>query len=195
MPKQPRVVIPGLPHHITHRSNRGEDVFVEAVDRELYLRLLRKYATRSGVRVAAYCLMTNHVHLVVIPKNSKSLGEAIGTTHGHFASLFNEKYRTQGHLWHSRFFSCVLDEAHFWNAIRYVELNPVRAGLSRRAEDYPWSSARAHCEKRPDWSAWLAHGNDLGVDDQLRKHTRLGLPCGLPKGAAPSLRQQRQLMR
>ena len=138
-------------------------------------------------------LETTHVHLIAVPDNKGSFAEAIGTTHSQYAMAFNERYKTQGHLWHSRFFSCVLDEVHFWNAIRYVELNPVRAGLVARAQDYPWSSARVHCGyiessilsgqlilTRPnaEWSTWLEQGNASGVDDELRRQTLSGLPYG-----------------
>jgi putative transposase len=196
MPRNARVVIPGLPHRITHRTNGGEKVFLNDEDRQTYLRLLRKYAESSDVEIRAYCLMTKHIHLIAIPGDVDSFAEAIGVTHGQYATLFNDRHTSEGHLWHSRFFSCVLDEFHYWNAIRYVELNPVRAGFAARAEDYPWSSAPTHCGhgKSPlfsfpsvtpacpvlDWSNWLAQGNASGVDDQLRQRTLSGIPCGSP---------------
>ena len=193
MPRRSRVVIPGLPHHITHRSNRGEIVFRTDEDCEIYLRLLHKYALRYGIDIYAYCLMSNHIHLVAVPEEESSFAQAIGSTHGQYATIFNERHEMAGHLWHSRYFSCVLDESHFWNAIRYVELNPVRAGIMPRAEDYLWSSAHAHCrciwtpllskmDASPpgaaSWSSWLAERNHVGIDDRLRRRTISGLPCG-----------------
>jgi putative transposase len=144
------------------------------------------------VRISAYCLMTNHIHLIGVPAGEDALADVIGTAHGQYATLFNARHAMEGHLWHSRYFSCVLDESHFWNAIRYVELNPVRAGLVWRAEDYPWSSAPFHCGRarsrllsklaapqgNANWSAWLAERGDSQFDGYLRRRTLSGLPCG-----------------
>jgi len=187
MPKPARVVIPGLPHHITHRGNRRFEIFKQSADCEMYLRLLRKHSERNGVTFEGYSLMPNHVHLVAIPEREDSLSDMIQEAHGTYASLFNAKYSLTGHTWEGRFFSCALDPAYFWNALRYVELNPVRSGLVARAEFYRWSSAAAHCGLRrdplisrsmPDWSRWLADGNSKKVDDYIRDQTLAGHPCG-----------------
>jgi putative transposase len=167
-------------------------MFLDDEDRQVYLRLLHKYAERYGVQISAYCLMTNHIHLIAIPAEDEAFANAIGTAHGQYATLFNTRHEIGGHLWHSRYFSCVLDESHFWNAIRYVELNPVRAGLARRAEDYPWSSAPFHCGRvrsrlvselippkgSANWSSWLSEGSGSRFNSRLRQRTLAGLPCG-----------------
>src|SRR5215510_12113960 len=181
MSKPDRVVVPGLPHHITHRGNRREEIFREADDYQTYLRLLRKAIERHSVLLWSYSLMPNHVHLVAVPERQESLGKAMRWAHGNYAGYFNARYGTVGHLWEGRFRSSVMDEHHLFNGIRYVERNPVRAGLVQRAEDYSWSSAAARCGLRSDtlisndlpflgriedWSGWLS-----GVESQeeLRK--------------------------
>ena len=193
MPRIARVVVPGLPHHVTQRGNRRADVFVDEADRHRYLALLEKYAARDELDVWAYCLMTNHIHLVVVPHTKESLGRCLRDVHQAYASYFNRKSAEIGHLWQGRFFSCAMDESHAWAAVRYVELNPVRARMVAWAEQHPWSSAPAHCAGAnpgllsddfpprgliADWSAWLARGLDDAAADSVRRHTRTGRPCG-----------------
>ena len=129
MPRMARVVIPGCPHHLTQRGNRREDVFFTAADRQRYLELLAEYAEKHGLAVQAYCLMTNHVHLVVVPRAEASLGAALKPVHMRYAQHVNWTQHIGGRLWQGRFFSCPLDEEHLWAAVRYVECNPVRAGM------------------------------------------------------------------
>ena len=193
MPRHGRVVVSGLPHHITHRGNRRSDIFKNMEDRQIDLRLLRKHAEQEGLKIWAYALMSNHVHLVAVPECEESLAATLRSAHGTYATHFNGHYETVGHLWQGRFYSCVLDDTHTWNAVRYVERNPVRAGLVRRAEDYRWSSASAHCglTTQPlltndflaqsgiqDWSAWLAESNPEVIDCRIRRRTFTGYPCG-----------------
>jgi putative transposase len=141
-----------------------------------------------------YCLMTNHVHLICIPSLARTLALVFKPVHTRYVQYINWQQRICGRLWQGRFFSCPLDEYHLWAAIRYVERNPVRAGIVRRAEDYPWSSAAAHCGLRDDpllcslpeprpaattnWSAWLADTDDERILAKLRLHTRTGRPVG-----------------
>jgi len=139
-----RVVVPGLPHHVTQRGNNRQAVFVDDDDRRLYVSLLRERATDARLRILAYCLMPNHVHLIVVPEAHDSLAKAMGRTHLHFTQWFNHRHAASGHLWQNRFYSCPLDEAHGDRAFLYVEHNPVRAKLVRYPWDYAWSSAEAH---------------------------------------------------
>jgi len=194
MPRIARVIVPGLPHHITQRGNRRGDVFFGDDDRQRYLQLLFGYSTRRGLRILAYCLMTNHVHLVCIPMYADSLAAVFKPVHTRFCQRINRKLGIGGRLWQGRFFSCPLDESHLWAAIRYVERNPVRASMVRKAEEFPWSSAAAHCsqrndpllsplpEPRPatsaDWSGWLAGADETTTLAKLRFHTRTGRPIG-----------------
>ena len=191
MPRIARVVVPGLPHHITQRGNRRADVFFDDHDRRRYLFLLGRYAERHGLAIWAYCLMTNHVHFVVVPATEGSLGRAFRDAHQAYAAWLNRKMRESGHLWQGRFFSCVLDDPHVWACVRYVERNPVRAGLVGRAEDWPWSSAAAHCGHRedpllspvqmpwpvPDWPEYL-RDEDAAATAVIRRRTSTGRPCG-----------------
>jgi len=173
---------------------------------------LRQNARKHEVRIWAYALMPNHVHLVAVPATASSMAVALRNAHSAYALYFNRKHGAAGHLWQGRYFSCVLDHFHFWAAVRYVERNPVRAALVARAEDYPWSSAAAHCDLRQDlllsgdlppaigirnWSAWLS-GCDERAEESIRKTTAAGRPCGsdefvidLEKRLARRLRQVR----
>ena len=193
MAKLARIVVAGMPHHITHRGNRKCVLFWDESDRKTYLRILLDQLIKTGLRIWAYALMTNHVHFVAVPKAEETLGVFFRNVDGTYAEYFNTKYDQVGHLWGERFKSSVLDEPYLWNAIRYVERNPVRAGMVERAEDYDWSSAAAHCGLREDsllssdlpllgqvedWATWLS--GDLSAQEMevLRGRTHSGRPCG-----------------
>lgn len=196
MPRLARNVHAGVPHHITQRGNRRADVFFTDEDRETFLRWLGEYAEACAVEILAYCLMTNHVHLIAVPADAEGLHRMLKPLHMRYAQRVNRAQGWRGHLWQGRFFSSALDEAYMWAAIRYVERNPVRAGMVRKAERYRWSSAGAHCGSGADpvltrtaawrrrlagigdWSAWLADGDDPERLAVLRRNTDKGLPCG-----------------
>ena len=145
-----RVVVPGLPHHVTQRGNRRERIFFEDGDYALYRDWLGQSCRRFGVEVWAYCQMPNHVHLILTPGDGERLALALSRTHRLYAGFVNARARQTGHLFQGRFGSVALDEDHLMNAARYVALNPVRAGLAPRAEDWPHSSVRAHLAGRDD---------------------------------------------
>ena len=147
-----RIVIPEVPRHITQRGNNRQDVFFTDDDRRLYLTLLKEQSQHFGVSILAYCLMTNHVHLVAIPQRRTSLALAIGRTHWLYTQAINRLHRRSGHLWQNRFFSCALDGDHLLHGVCYAERNPVRARprMTRVAWRYPWSSAAAHVGERDD---------------------------------------------
>ena len=196
MPRVARTVFAGLPHHVTQRGNRRETVFFVDEDRVCYLTWLKEYADKHKIEIIAYCLMTNHVHLVVVPFAEESLHKVLRPLHMRYAQKINREHEWDGHLWQGRFFSSPLDEAYMWAAVRYVERNPVRAGMVRRAEDYDWSSAAGHCRLKQDmiltcssrwteefggienWSNWLTEGDDLQKVEVLRRNIKKGLPCG-----------------
>lgn len=144
MPRMPRAVIPGYPHHVTQRGVRSLPIFRDDNDRQFYLRYLKEQATRFRLDILAWCLMTNHVHLVVLPHRPDSLARGIGEAHRRYTRRVNLSENVRGHLFQERFHSCALDERHLMAAARYVEMNPVKANLCPRAEDWPWSSARFH---------------------------------------------------
>jgi putative transposase len=183
-------VIPGLPHHVTQRGNRRQQTFFAREDYERYLRLMARACASCGVEIWAWCLMPNHVHLVAVPPTEDALRQAIGDAHQRYTLHVNQREEWQGHLWQGRFASYVMDERYLRAAVRYVELNPVRAGLTAFAEQYPWSSARAHVEGRddvlvqvapmlervPDWRAFLGEAADAAVE--IRLHQSSGRPLG-----------------
>ncbi|RPJ86929.1 MAG: transposase [Acidobacteria bacterium] len=192
MPRRPRVVLPGFPHHVTHRGNRKEPIFLDDYDRLFYLSKLAKYTCQYEVPLYGYGLMTTHVHHVAVPPTEESLSCCLHDLHGTYADHFNNKYGLTGHLFEERFYACALDEAHLWNAVRYVEQNPVRAGLVRVPEDYRWSSAQGHCGLRedrllsqdfpprgvvPNWREWLSANLTEKELEQIRNATRKGIPC------------------
>ena len=197
MPRLARVVIPGCPHHLTQRGNRREDVFFVAADRQRYLDLLAEYAEKHGLAVQAYCLMTNHVHLVAVPRAAAALAGALKPLHTRYTQHVNWTRGVSGRLWQGRFFSCPLDDEHLRAAVRYVERNPVRAGMVDWAEDYRWSSAAAHCGLRADdvlsdpcgltseltpdrWRQWLREPWEAEDEmiARLRQCTHTGRPAG-----------------
>jgi len=193
VPRMARVVVPGVPHHITQRGNRRADVFFVRSDYRRYLRLLGEYAGERGLDILAYCLMTNHVHLVAVPAEAVSLAAVLKPVHLRYAQHVNRSQEFTGRVWQGRFYSCPLDVAHTAEAIRYVECNPVRAGLEPRAVNYEWSSAAAHAGLRrdrllapgidkwvpvDDWSYWLGAAEPDDFLGQVRLHTRTGRPLG-----------------
>lgn len=193
MSRKARVVVPGVPHHITQRSIRGCDVFRDLADRELYAKLIIESCRLYQILIRAYCWMTNHIHIIAVPLLPDSFAKAFRRAHSVYARVFNKKYGLRGYLWQDRFYSAPLDESHFWNAVRYVERNPVRVALVTNAEDYLWSSALSHCSGRPDalldtdwpmegwttdWSEWLKIPNETSIDKLIRERTFSGLPIG-----------------
>lgn len=150
MARLARVVIPGMPHHITQRGNRRQPTFFRDADFTAYLELMATWCEKQAVQVWAYCLMPNHVHLIAVPKRADGLRRAIGEAHRRYTRYVNFREGWRGHLWQGRFASYVLDESHLLAAARYVELNPVRAGLATAPSDYRWSSAWAHLKGKDD---------------------------------------------
>jgi putative transposase len=144
MARLPRVVIPGIPHHITQRGNGRQQTFFEEADYALYLDLLAGAAERAQAKIWAYCLMPNHVHIILVPSDEHGLSRTFGELHRRYTGYINARRRTTGHLWQGRFGSVAMDEEHLYHALRYVSLNPVRARMVSNAEDWRWSSVRAH---------------------------------------------------
>ncbi|HLW93147.1 MAG TPA: transposase [Roseiarcus sp.] len=139
-----RFVAPGLPHHVTQRGNRRQTVFFSDADYELYRDLLASQCRKHGVAVWSYCLMPNHVHLILVPTRAEAMGRALGEAHRRYSAAINARLRVTGHLFQARYGSAAMDEDHLMAAARYVALNPVRARLVGRAQDWRWSSVRAH---------------------------------------------------
>ncbi len=187
-----RIVVPGHPHHIIHRGNRREKVFLNDSDKQTYIHYLEKYSKKEGVEFWAYCLMDNHVHFIAVPKEEDSFGKGFKEAHKHYTRMINFRENRRGHLWEGRFKSCVLSEKHLYAAMRYVERNPVRAGIVKKPEDYPWSSAKAHIRKKknlflsdnfvikeiPDWQNYLAEEKSKIDESLFVRHADSGRPLG-----------------
>ena len=193
MARLPRVVLPGIPHHVTQRGNGRQRTFFEEGDYALYLDLLADAARRAQAEVWAYCLMPNHVHIVLTPSDQDGLARTFGELHRRYTGYVNARRRTTGHLWQSRFGSVAMDEPHFVTALRYVALNPVRARLVGRAQDWRWSSTAAllagaddhvvrvapALERVGDFAAFLAQEFDEALTyAALRKAESIGRPVG-----------------
>jgi len=197
MPRFPRVVAIGLPHHVTQRGNARRTVFETDADRFVYLDLLQANCLLYHLSVLGFCLMSNHVHLVVVPERSESLGTAFRYAHCRYASYLNARQNATGHVWQGRYYSCPLDTTHLWVALRYIERNPVRAGLAPAPDRYRWSSAAAHCGhavaqlplplddalwsaswNTASWSEFLKQAGSAEDTEMLRTHTHTGRPLG-----------------
>lgn len=144
MPRIARVVAKNYPHHVTQRGNYKQPVFEDEQNYELYLQWLEQYSQKNHLDIWAYCLMKNYVHFVCVPRKDDALAKTFNMLHMRYSQYFNKKNNRTGHLWQGRFYSCILDERHVYAAVRYIENNPVRAGLVKQSEDYRWSSAKAH---------------------------------------------------
>ena len=217
MPRLARTVFANVPHHLTQRGNRREDVFFDDEDYQTYLEWLQYYCKEHQLEILAYCLMTNHIHLVAVPGTEESLQQVLKPLHMRYAQRINKRNKWKGHFWQGRYFSSPMDERYMWSAIRYVERNPVRARMVRKAEHYPWSSAAGHCRLTDDtvlstqakwenltdqidnWSLWLTEGDEGHDLSIIRRNIEKGLPCGteqfikkLEKLSGRSLRFQPQ---
>jgi putative transposase len=193
MARLPRLVLPGIAHHVTQRGNGRQMTFFEEGDYALYLDLFAQAAERAQCAVWAYCLMPNHVHAIIVPSDEDGLRRTFGDLHRRYTGYINARARQTGHLWQGRFGSVAMDETHLFHALRYVSLNPVRAKLVPKAEDWRWSSVRAHLAAKDDALVTVAPGLDragdfaafLGEDfDEtadflsLRKAELIGRPIG-----------------
>jgi putative transposase len=192
MARMARVVAAGVPHHVTQRGNRRQKVFFDDGDYAAYRDLLAESCRAADVAVWAYCLMPNHVHLILVPSDRDGLRAALGEAHRRYTRMVNVRKGWRGYLWQGRFASFPMDEDYLYACARYVELNPVRAGLAARAQDWRWSSARAHLNGKDDglvkaaplrkrvkdWRAFLGEGLDDAARDALRASERTGRPLG-----------------
>ena len=182
----------GIPHHVTQRGNRRQPVFFREEDYPAYLHLLKEWCQKEHVEVWAYCLMPNHVHLIAVPEKATGLARAIGEAHRRYTRLINFREGWRGYLWQGRFASYPMADDHLLAAVRYVELNPVRAQMVKSPGEYRWSSAGAHLEGRDDelvsskplldrvgnWAEFLSRGNESWELDMIRGHLRTGRPMG-----------------
>ncbi len=191
MARMPGVVVAGYPHHITQCGNRRQQTFFCEDDYQIYLELMAEYTRESGTEVLAYCLMPNHVHLVMVPECEDGLRSSLAEAHRRYTRQINFREGWRGHLWQERFHSFPMDESYLLSTVRYVELNPVKAKICTMPQDWRWSSARAHLsgfddilvkvkpmlDRINDWSSYLSAGGST-EDELLAKHSRTGRPLG-----------------
>ncbi len=192
MARLARVVLPGHPHHIIQRGNRRQEVFFREEDYESYLGLLKEWSEKEQVEIWAYCLMPNHVHLIVKPDKTSNLSKAIGETHRRYTRQINFRENWRGYLWQGRFSSFPMDESWLLRAAAYVELNPVKAGMVKAPWDYRWSSVHAHLSGKDkdgivaakrllelvgDWKSYLTEAQGYGIEE-FERHERTGRPLG-----------------
>lgn len=192
MARLARAVFPGLPHHVTQRGNGRAQTFFLDSDYALYRELLREHCAAHRVAIWSWALMPNHVHLVLVPSESDGLRRALSRVHRIYAGEIHSRLKRTGHFWQGRFGCVAMDEEHLHCAFRYVALNPVRAGLAARAQDWPWSSARAQLglgedglteleplrERVPDFAALLGAAEDEEAAIRLRRAETIGRPIG-----------------
>ena len=194
MPRIARAVALDYPHHIIQRGNNRQKVFFAIDTRKKYLELVNEYAGQWDASVLAYCLMTNHIHLLIKPHQDDSLAKMMQGVSQGYAKYINKRYKRTGRLWESRYYSCVVDEeSYLWQVARYIEKNPKRAGLVKQEEDYPYSSARAHVldapddvlteelfdkEERNSYIEFLKTEPTDKETSNIRKATKIGRPLG-----------------
>ena len=195
MPRQARIVIPNTAHHITQRGNYQQNIFDREDNYQRYCKWMNEYAQDYNVDILGWCLMSNHVHFVVIPKKKDSLAKLFNTVHMRYSQYFNRERGLKGHLWQARFYSCILDDQHLYRTIRYVENNPVRAKMVKEVWRYKWSSAADHVEERnkpliklrkyktidkEEWKEYLKEA-DSDMNREIRLKTDRGLVVGTEK--------------
>jgi putative transposase len=192
MARLARAVFPRHPHHVTQRGNGRAQTFFSDADYALYRELLGQHCAAAGVEIWSWVLMPNHVHLILVPRDEHGLRRALSAVHGRYAGHVHARLKRTGHFWQGRFGCVAMDEAHLGAALRYVALNPVRAGMVERAIDWPWSSVHAHLgrgddgitctdpvrSRYPDFAALLAAGEEEEVITRLRKAETIGRPVG-----------------
>lgn len=191
MPRIARIIAPGIPHHIIQRGNRRMATFFCDEDYQAYLNLMAEWCRNFHVEIWAYCLMPNHIHMIAVPEGKEGLRQAIGEAHRRYSVLINTRQGWTGHLWQGRFASFPMDADYLLAAVRYIEMNPVRAGLAADPYAWQWSSAKAHLEGTDDilvkaapllemagdWRGFLADVDDE-EREKLRRHERTGRALG-----------------
>jgi putative transposase len=196
MPRTARIVIPKYPYHVTQRGNYRQEIFQDREDQIKYLSWIEEYSKKYQMLVYAYCLMNNHIHFICTPLSKNSLAKVFSSVHMRYSQYYNKKLKARGHLWQGRFYSCILEHEHVYSAVRYVERNPVRAGLVRKPWEWEWSSAAFHVGdvkesrvkfgdlsdimdiKDVNWREYITDKDDPREMDEIRKCTMLGRPWG-----------------
>ena len=209
MARLARVIVPDHPHHVTQRGNGRARTFFGDDDYALYRDLLAEHCRAAEVEVWAWCLMPNHVHLILVPSDPDGLRRALARVHRRYAGILQARRRRTGHFWQGRFGAVAMDEEHLAAALRYVSLNPVRARLVERAQDWRWSSTRAHLRGKDDGVTTLKPIRDrfprfadlLDIEPEtdlfvrLRGAETIGRPLGNDRFLARLERQTRRTLK
>ncbi len=179
MPRRPRIIVPNIPLHIIQRGNNRQSCFFEEEDYLFYLDSLKNCAKSSSCSVHAYVLMTNHIHILLTPGNSESAGTLMKHLGQRYTQYINRTYKRSGTLWEGRFRSSIVQqEKYLFSCQRYIELNPLRAGMAKHPGDYPWSSY--HSNALGSSSALLSQHflyQNLGQTDVERQEVYRKLLC------------------
>ena len=192
MSRLPRLVVPGVPHHVTQRGNGRAQTFFGDADYALYRDLLAACCRAADVEVWSWVLMPNHVHLILTPADADGIRRALAPVHRRYAGVIHARLHRTGHFWQGRFGAVAMDEVHLAAAVRYVALNPVRARLVGRAQDWPWSSVQAHLSaaddgitalapiltRFPRFAEFVATEPDTDLLERLRRAESIGRPLG-----------------
>ena len=184
----PPTAFPGFPHHVVPRGASHEPVFLDADDRLDFIDIVRRAADGAGLEIWAWALMTNHVHMIAVPDDRESISETMSEALRSYAVRFKTRHGLSGEVWHRRCHAAMIQLRYLWNAVRYVERNPVRAGIVRRSEDYRWSSAVYHSglvDSDPlvsptsplkgalgHWADWLAEPDSDPLFAYIRRKNR-----------------------
>jgi len=188
-----RITIAGLPHHVIQRGLQGRQTFLINNDYVAYLEIMSECSRRHGVEVWAYCLMPDHVHLIVVPREKNSLSICLRAAHGRYTRYINRQTGSSGQFWQGRYSSHLLDGQYLIACARYIEINPVKREYVDHPEDWPWSSAHAHIMKSDDtlvhakpllgrvakeWRDFLAETRPVEEADLFYLHEKNGRPLG-----------------
>lgn len=172
MPRRARMYIPGLPYHVVQRGNNREPCFIEPENYQFYLELWKTLSVRYGVSVHAYCLMTNHIHFLVTPDSETSLSNTMKVVGSRYAQYINLKYKRTGTLWEGRHRSSLVQtDKYLLTCMRYIELNPVRANMVKRPEEFQWSSYGVNAWGDKSWLNQHEEYLRLGQSVEERSHS------------------------
>ena len=201
MARLPRISLPFYPHHIIQRGNNRQAIFSKSIDYSIYLDCLGLAKEKARCRIFAYVLMTNHVHLLVEPSDDSGLGVLLQSVGRRYVRYFNQRYKRTGTLWEGRYKSAVVSRDEYLMVCgRYIEMNPVRAGMVGSPKEYPWSSYRFRAFGKPDqlldedpwyqglgsipeerqraYRSWVSASFSRGEWDQIRDATQKGRVIG-----------------
>ncbi|MFH2046784.1 MAG: transposase [Pseudomonadota bacterium] len=188
-----RITVPGLPHHVIQRGLHGRQTFLNENDYAVYIEIMVDCCRKHGVEIWAYCLMPDHVHLIAVPMEKRSLSSCLRSAHGRYTRYINRRTGKSGQFWQGRYSSHLLDEKYLIACTRYIEINPVKREYVDQPEDWPWSSARAHIAGTDDslvlvkpllervkkgWQYFIAEPRPMEEADLFYRHEKTGFPLG-----------------